>query len=117
MAAPPASAPTTAATTGAQHRGGTLNIGQDFGPQSLDPTRYSAWASTNVAELIYTGLLRWNKDMQLEPDLAQTWEIAPDGRTYTFHLRQNVKFHNGKSFRAEDVKYTIDRIKNPATAS
>jgi len=97
-------------------RSGVLNIGQDFGPQGLDPTRNIAWASTNVMELIYTGLLRWNKNMEIEPDLAVSWE-NPDPTTYIFRLRQGVKFHNGKPFTAEDVKFTIERIKDPATGS
>jgi peptide/nickel transport system substrate-binding protein len=117
---PPAQAkPTTApaaAASGAPKRGGVLNIGQDFGPQSLDVNKASAWASTNVMELIYTGLLRWNKDMQLEPDLATSWE-TPNPTTYVFKLRQGVKFHNGRAFTADDVKFTFERMTDPATAS
>jgi peptide/nickel transport system substrate-binding protein len=96
--------------------GGTLYIGQDFGPQDLDPTKTIAWASTNVEELIYTGLLRWTPDMKVEPDLATGYE-TPDDLTYIFKLRDGVTFHNGAAFSAEDVKYTFDRILDPATAS
>jgi peptide/nickel transport system substrate-binding protein len=113
-AKPAAAAP--AKPAGAPKKGGVLNIGQDFGPQSLDPTKYSAWASTNVAELIYTALLRWDKDMKIEPDLATSWE-TPSPTTYVFKLRQGVKFHNGRVMTADDVKFTFDRIKDPATAS
>ncbi len=49
----------------------------------------------------------------LIPDLAERWEISPDGKLYTFHLRRGVKFHHGKPFRAEDVKASWDRIINP----
>lgn len=96
--------------------GGTLLIGQDFGPQSLDPSMTTAWASTNIEELIYSGLMRWTPSMEVEPDLATEYEIVDD-TTYVFHLRDNVTFHNGASFSAEDVKYTFDRILDPATAS
>lgn len=96
--------------------GGTLTIGQDFGPQSLDPATQTAWASTNVEELIYTGLLRWTSEMEIEPDLATGYE-QPDETTYIFSLREGVEFHNGAPFSAEDVKYTFDRIFDPATAS
>jgi peptide/nickel transport system substrate-binding protein len=97
--------------------GGTLLIGQDFGPQDMDPTISGAWASTNIQELIFTGLLRWSSEMELEPDLATDWEISDDGLTYTFNLREGVTFHNGKAFTSEDVKFTFERILDPETAS
>lgn len=97
--------------------GGILMIGQDFGPQELDPTISGAWASTNIQEFLFTGLLRWTADMQIEPDLATDWEISDDGLTYVFNLREGVKFHNGQSFSSEDVKYTFERILDPDTAS
>ncbi|HYI16834.1 MAG TPA: ABC transporter substrate-binding protein, partial [Thermomicrobiales bacterium] len=96
--------------------GGILLIGQDFGPQQMDPTLTNAWASTNVMEFVYTGLLRWSADMELEPDLATDYEIVDDV-TYVFNLREGVTFHNGKPFSSEDVKFTIERILNPDTAS
>src|SRR4029077_13646289 len=49
------------------------------------------------------------------PDLAHSWEIAPDGQTYTFHLRQGVQFHDGAQLTSEDVKATYDRIAKPPT--
>jgi len=91
-------------------------IGQDFGPQQMDPTLTNAWASTNVMEFVYTGLLRWTADMEIEPDLATDYEIV-DELTYVFNLREGVKFHNGKDFSSEDVKFTFERILNPDTAS
>lgn len=97
--------------------GGILLIGQDFGPQEMDPTVSGAWASTNIQELIFTGLLRWTADMELEPDLSTDWEISEDGLTYTFNLREGVTFHNGEPFNAESVAYTIERILDPETAS
>lgn len=105
------------AATGEPKTGGTLLIGQDFGPQDMDPTVSGAWASTNVQELIFNGLLRWSADMELEPDLATAWEIDDDGLTYTFDLREGVTFHNGKAFTSEDVKFTFERILDPDTAS
>ncbi len=97
-------------------RGGTLHIGQDFGPQDLDPTISTAWASTNIQELIFTGLLRWDKDMEIEHDIATDYEIADD-TTYIFHLRDDVTFHNGKHLTSEDVKFTFERILDPDTGS
>ena len=112
---PAAAAASPAAPTGGKP-GGTLTIGQDFGPQDLDPAKSTAWASTNVMELIYTGLLRWSPKMEIEPDLATGYEVVND-TTYVFKLRDGVTFHNGQKLSADDVKFTFDRIKDPATAS
>ena len=96
--------------------GGTLTIGADADPIGLDPTTVTAFSSYDFTGLIYTGLLRWTADMKIEPDLAVSYE-RPDDKTYVFKLREGVKFHNGQDFTAEDVKYTFDRILDPATAS
>jgi peptide/nickel transport system substrate-binding protein len=96
--------------------GGTLTIGADADPIGLDPTIVTAFSSYDFTSLIYTGLLRWNAQMGIEPDLATGYEM-PDPTTYVFKLREGVKFHSGLDFTAEDVKYTFDRILNPATAS
>jgi peptide/nickel transport system substrate-binding protein len=96
--------------------GGTLTIGADADPIGLDPTTVTAFSSYDFTGLIYTGLLRWTADMKIEPDLAVSYE-RPDDKTYIFKLREGVKFHNGQDFTAEDVKYTFDRILDPATAS
>ena len=97
-------------------RGGTLTIGADADPIGLDATTVTAYSSYDFTALLYTGLLRWNAEMKVEPDLA-TGFLNPNETTYIFRLRQGVKFHNGQAFSAEDVKYTFDRIADPATAS
>ena len=97
-------------------RGGTLTIGADADPIGLDPTTVTAYSSYDFTALLYTGLLRWNAEMKIETDLA-TGYLVPDDTTYIFRLRQGVKFHNGQAFTADDVKYTFDRIADPATAS
>ncbi|HCJ56177.1 MAG TPA: ABC transporter substrate-binding protein, partial [Clostridiaceae bacterium] len=51
----------------------------------------------------------------LVPGLAESWEISPDGLVYTFHLKKDVKFHNGEALKADDVVFTFDRMLNPAT--
>jgi peptide/nickel transport system substrate-binding protein len=94
--------------------GGTLYIGQDFGPGTFDPHKNIAWASINIYESIYNGLVKWNEDeTELVPDLATSWEISDDGLTYTFKIRQGVKFHNGREMTAEDVKFSLDRLRDP----
>jgi peptide/nickel transport system substrate-binding protein len=101
---------------GTPKRGGRLTIGADADPIGLDPSTLAAFSSFDFTALMYTGLLRWNADMKVEPDLATGYE-SPNDTTYVFKLRSGVKFHNGQPFSAEDVKYTFDRILNPATAS
>jgi peptide/nickel transport system substrate-binding protein len=80
----------------------------------LDPHKNIAWASINIYESIYNGLVQWNDDeTELVPDLATSWEVSEDGLTYTFKIRQGVKFHNGREMTAEDVKFSLDRLRNP----
>jgi len=97
-------------------RGGTLTIGADADPIGLDPVTNTAFSSGDFTGLLYTGLLRWSPDMQIEPDLATGYEM-PDETTYVFTLRDGVTFHNGQEFSAEDVKHTFDRIMDPATGA
>jgi peptide/nickel transport system substrate-binding protein len=101
---------------GAPKRGGRLTIGADADPIGLDPVTLTAFSSYDFTALIYSGLLRWNADMKVEPDLATGFE-QPDPTTYIFKLRSGVKFHNGQDFEAADVKHTFDRIRDPASAS
>ena len=58
-----------------------------------------------------------NADLQLIPDLAESWEINEDGTVYIFHLRENAKFHDGSQVTAHDFKWSIVRDANPITAS
>ncbi len=108
--------PFAAFAQGSPKRGGTLTIGADADPIGFDPGTLTAFSSYDMTSLLYTGLLRWTAEMKIEPDLATKFE-QPNDTTYIFHLRSDVKFHNGQAFNAEDVKYTFDRIRNPATAS
>lgn len=108
--------PRVLAQTATPKRGGTLVIGADADPIGLDPVTLTAYSSYDFTALLYTGLLRWNADMKIEPDLA-TGYLTPNETTYIFRLRQGVKFHNGQAFTAEDVKHTFDRILDPASAS
>ncbi len=101
---------------GTPKRGGKLTIAADADPIGLDPTTTTAYSSYDFTALLYSGLLRWSAEMKPEPDLASGFE-QPNDTTYVFHLRDGVKFHNGQKFDAGDVKYTFDRIRNPATAS
>ncbi len=105
-----------AAEAQSPRRGGTLTIGNDEDSVGLDPHLSVAFASSNYYEHVYNGLLRFNARMELEGDLAASWEV-PDPRTYVFKLRKGVRFHNGRELTAEDVKYSIDRIRDPKNGS
>jgi peptide/nickel transport system substrate-binding protein len=85
----------------------------------IDPAFLTTPIDTTIAANIYSGLLKMNqKTMEPEPDLAKSWEVSPDGLTYTFHLRDNVTWHKGYGkFTAKDVKYSIERILDPKTKS
>ncbi len=100
----------------AQKRGGTLVVGNDEDAVGLDPHISFAFASSNFYEHVYTGLTRFNAKMEIEGDLATGWEI-PTPTTYVFRLRKGVKFHNGREMTAEDVKYSIERVRDPKTGS
>lgn len=95
----------------------TLIFAQGADPRGLDPALVDDGESSKVIVNIYEGLLQYAKDStKLEPCLAESWEVSPDGLTYTFHLRQGVKFHDGTDFNAEAVKVNIERqMKGNAT--
>lgn len=106
-----------AQSTGTPRRGGTLVAAQEVDPVSLDPHTNSNYSALQGYEHIYESLIGYDEKTNVVPALAQSWEITNGGRTYTFHLRPNVKFHNGQPMTAEDVKYTVERILDPKTAS
>jgi len=99
----------------AAKRGGTLRYAVHNAPAHFDVHQSGTVANIGPQSPMYDTLLRRSpKDGQtIIPDLAQRWEISPDGKKYTFHLRKGVKFHDGADFTAEDVKATYDRIVRP----
>ncbi|HAM59730.1 MAG TPA: ABC transporter substrate-binding protein, partial [Candidatus Rokubacteria bacterium] len=100
----------------AQKRGGTIVVGNDEDAVGLDPHLSFAFASSNFYEHVYSGLTRFNARMEIEGDLASSWEI-PDNTTYVFRLRRGVRFHNGRVMTAEDVRYSIERVRDPKNGS
>jgi peptide/nickel transport system substrate-binding protein len=99
-------------------RGGTLKIGYELDWDNLDPSQIGAFATTAAYDMVYEGLTTWDMEtLEAKPLLAKSWEISDDGLTYTFHLQDGVKWHNGDDFTAEDVKYSIERVQDPATGA
>ena len=84
---------------------------------SLDPILEQALSRQRIDPLFYNRLVEWGHDGKLEPALAESWTTSADGRTWTFKLRQGVKFHTGRELTADDVKFTYERILDPKTGS
>ena len=97
--------------------GGILKVGLQADPTALDPQKQSLTAIWHVIEHIYNGLTRVKPDLSVEPALAEGWEISEDGTSYMFVLREGVTFHDGTPLKASDVKFTFERLVDPATAS
>ena len=87
-----------------------ITIGVRLEPPHLDPT---AGAAAAIGEITYAnlfeGLTRIDRHGEVRPGLAERWDVMDGGRTYTFHLRADVLFHDGSSFDADDAKFTLDR--------
>lgn len=71
----------------------------------------------DLSRLIFSGLMKYDKDQKLVPDLAESYELSPDQKTYTFKLRKDVKWHNGTQFTSKDVAYTFDTIQDKSVGS
>ncbi len=96
--------------------GGVLNL-YGIDPYSLDPALVGDATSNSYVVHIFSGLVRLDESLEPAPDIAQDWDVSDDGRTYTFYLRDNVYFHDGRQVKAEDFKYSWERACNPATGS
>jgi len=91
-------------------KGGTIVVGLQAEPTTLDSQQISDYNSHRAAYGIYDMLLRFEDEgTNVEPGLAERWEISDDGLEYTLYLRQGVKFHDGTDFNADAVKFNIDR--------
>jgi peptide/nickel transport system substrate-binding protein len=97
--------------------GGVLIAAHAADMKGLDPHKQTAFSSFRVLEHIYDPLLALDKDMNVIPNLAESWEWADEGKTLTMKLRQNVKFHNGDPMTSADVKFSYERILNEETSA
>ncbi|MGI1663051.1 ABC transporter substrate-binding protein [Palleronia sp. KMU-117] len=90
----------------------SITVGMVLEPPNLDPTGGAAAAIDEVVYAnIFEGLTRYQADGSIAPALAESWEISDDGTVYTFRLREGVTFHDGTTFDAEDVKFSLDRAR------
>ncbi|MDO5622128.1 MAG: ABC transporter substrate-binding protein [Paracoccus sp. (in: a-proteobacteria)] len=89
-----------------------VTLGMVLEPPNLDPTAGAAAAIDEITYAnIFQGLTRFGPDGSILPDLARSWDVQDDGRTYLFHLQNGVKFHDGADFDASDVVFSLDRAR------
>jgi peptide/nickel transport system substrate-binding protein len=123
-AASPAASPAAAGATSPPlppppnpgKRGGTLTLVRQGEATNLDPHKVPAFTSHRVFELIYSTLTQLGPDLSIQPNLAESWTVSPNGLVVTMRLRP-AKFHNGDNLTSADVKFTYERILNTETAS
>jgi len=95
-----------------------LTVALQLEPPNLDPTSGAAVATDEVVyRNIFEGLVRLDAQGAVKPLLATWWEVTPDGLTYTFHLREGVRFQDGTAFDADIVKFSLERALAPASTN
>jgi peptide/nickel transport system substrate-binding protein len=107
----------TAAPASDVKPGGRLIFGFQYEPVTLDPHVTGQANAIRVLMNVVDGLVYVDDKGNVTPQLAERWRISPNGKLYTFWLRKDVKFHDGTPFNAQAVKFSLDRVIDPATAS
>lgn len=97
-------------TVAFQANAATLRIAYDADPETLDIQQQLSGGVLRLSHLVFDPLVRWNKELEIEPRLATSWDQVDD-TTLRMTLRSGVKFHSGNDFTAEDVVWTVERLK------
>ncbi|MBU2957929.1 ABC transporter substrate-binding protein [Paracoccus sp. 1_MG-2023] len=98
--------------------GGTITVTYKDDVATLDPAIGYDWQNWSMIKSLFDGLMDYVPGTtELRPGLAESYEVSEDGTVFTFTLRSGVTFHNGREMTAEDVKYSLDRVTDPATQS
>jgi len=98
--------------------GGDIIITYQNDVATLDPAIGYDWQNWSMIKSLFDGLMDYKPGTtELALDLAESYELSDDGKTYTFKLRKGVEFHNGREMKASDVKYSLERTANPETQS
>jgi oligopeptide transport system substrate-binding protein len=97
--------------------GNTLVVPGSEPQNVLDPIQVDDVATSEYIVEIFGGLVTLDRELKVQPDIAKSWDISADGKTYTFHLRDNVLFHSGKRVTAKDIQYSLERAADPVNAS
>ncbi len=99
----------------ADRRPGYLALRLNADPTTLDPALITDVMGGVIAAKLFNGLVRFNDSLDIVPDIAESWKISPDRRTYTFRLRKDATFSNGRPVTANDFAYSFERVLDPAT--
>jgi peptide/nickel transport system substrate-binding protein len=102
--------------TGGPKQGQTLTVAIGVDPDTLDPMRQTTTTIQNIVQMMVETLVRVDDTGKIQPLLATSWTQAPDGMSWTFNLRQNVRFSDGTPFNAQAVKVSMDRALDPANS-
>ncbi len=106
--------PTFSRFTAGEGEYGDAYVDASIGDASLlNPVLLSDSASGDIAGLVFNGLVKYDKNIQLVGDLAESWEISKGGLVITFHLRKGIRWHDGQSFTADDVLFTYEKLRDP----
>ncbi len=96
---------------------GTIVIAMAAEPHRLNPLFVSDFTSSTVSQWVFRGLAKLDDNLEVVPDLAESWHMSADGRTLTFRLRRGVTWHDGRPFTSRDVLFTFRRLVDPAVPS
>ncbi|MBB3456899.1 ABC-type transport system substrate-binding protein [Rhizobium sp. BK313] len=100
------------------NKGGTITVTYKDDIATLDPAIGYDWQNWSMINAVFSRLVDYTPGTtELKPSLAESYDVSPDGKTYTFKLHTGVKFTNGREVTAADVKYSIERAVNPKTQS
>jgi ABC-type transport system substrate-binding protein len=94
---------------------GHLYLRLNSNPTTLDPALITDVQGGGIAAKLFNGLVRFNEDLDIVPDIASSWTLSDDRVTYTFRLRSDVMFSNGRKITAQDIRYSFERVLDPRT--
>lgn len=94
--------------------GDAMVIGSISDARTLIPILASDSASSDICGMVFNGLIKYDKDVTIIGDLAERWDVSPDGLEITFHLRRNVRWHDGAPFTSKDVAFTYKKLIDPS---
>ena len=103
--------------TASGNAGGDLVVGVTSDPDTLFPWKATQFQAVNVLQNIYGTLTEFDKDLNVVPGLAESWQTSKDGRTLTLKLRKGVTFDDGSAFDSKDVAYSLGKIMDESTAA
>lgn len=107
------SQPTSSESNASAQPASTMTLAMWSEPDNLNPWEYPTTYDQYIEGMVFNGLVKAAGDLSLQPDLAKDWEWSEDGKTITFHLRDDVKWHDGQPFTADDVAFTFNAVASP----